>query len=152
MTPHATSPLTYQLRIALLDTNPPVWRRVELASELRLDALHEIIQSAFGWTDSHLHRFARGSDIWSDEGEHYLCPFEIAEGEQGTAAERVRLDDVLTNPGDELRYVYDFGDDWQHSIELEAVEPRTVGAPVPCALLGSDRARRRTAAASRVTN
>lgn len=102
-------------------------RRVELASDLRLDALHEIIQSAFGWTDSHLHRFARGSDIWSDEGEHYLCPFEIAEGEQGTAEERARLDYVLTNPGDELRYVYDFGDDWQHSIELEAVEPRTVG-------------------------
>lgn len=101
-----------------------MWRQVELTSELFLDALHEIIQSAFGWTDSHLHRFAGAPGT-----EHYLSPFDVHEGHNGTAETDVRLDDVLEHVGDELRYVYDFGDDWQHSITLEAIEPRDASAP-----------------------
>ena len=39
-----------------------------------LDDVHEIIQVAFGWTDSHLHRFASGPDYYSDDTEYYLMP------------------------------------------------------------------------------
>ncbi|MGO8853730.1 IS1096 element passenger TnpR family protein [Mycobacterium sp.] len=49
--------MTLRVRVDLAGTKPPVWRRLELASELFLDEVHEIIQAAFGWTDSHLHRF-----------------------------------------------------------------------------------------------
>jgi hypothetical protein len=121
--------VTYQIRVDLKGTRPPLWRRLELASDLYLDEVHEIIQAAFGWTDSHLHRFGAGPDYYSPDTEYYLCPFETEEGEPGIPDREVRLDEVLSDVGDRLFYGYDFGDDWQHIIKLEAVLPREASAP-----------------------
>ncbi len=121
--------VTYQVRMDVTGASPPLWRRLELASNLFLDDLHEVIQAAFGWTDSHLHRFASGPDYYSDDTEYYLCPFEVEEGETGVPEEQVRLDEVLVDAGDVLLYTYDFGDNWQHTIKLEAVQPRTDATP-----------------------
>jgi hypothetical protein len=120
--------VTYQVRIDLKGTRPPVWRRLELASDLFLDDLHEVIQVTFGWTDSHLHRFGSGSDFWSRDTEYYLCPFDVEEGETGIPEDEVRLDEVLVEAGDKLLYNYDFGDDWEHAIKLEAVLPRAASS------------------------
>jgi hypothetical protein len=67
--------VTYRVRVDLKETTPPLWRRLELDSSLRLDDIHEIIQAAFGWTDSHLHRFGSGPGYYGDDTEYYLCPF-----------------------------------------------------------------------------
>lgn len=120
--------MTHQVRIDLTGTEPPVWRRLELASDLLLDDMHGIIQVAFGWTDSHLHRFGCGPEYYSDETEYYLMPFEVDEGEVGIPEEQVRLDEVLVDEGDRLLYCYDFGDNWQHVLRLEAVLPRPASA------------------------
>ncbi len=53
-----------------------------------------------------------------------MCPYQVEEGEIGIAEEEVRLDEVLADVGDKLFYEYDFGDDWQHVIKLEAVTAR----------------------------
>ena len=121
--------VTYRVRIDVKDTKPPLWRRLELASDLFLDEFHHVIQAAFGWTDSHLHGFGSGPSYYSAATERYLCPFDVAEGETGIPEGDVRLDEVLASPGNKLFYAYDYGDDWQHVITLEAVLPRTVGAP-----------------------
>lgn len=113
--------VTYVVRIDLKGTRPPLWRRLELASDLFLHNLHDVIQTAFGWTDSHLHRFGSGPEYYSRDTEYYLCPFEVEEGEIGIPEDQVRLDEVLVEIGDKLFYHYDFGDDWQHVIRLEAV-------------------------------
>ncbi len=115
--------VTYRVRIDLEGTGPPLWRRLELASDLFLDQLHDIIQVAFGWTDSHLHRFDSGADPFGAQTEHYLCPFDVDEGDTGIPEGYVRLDEVLAERGDRLFYSYDYGDDWQHVIVLEAVLP-----------------------------
>ena len=47
----------YRVRVDLSGAKPPLWRRLELASGLFLEEVHEILQVAFGWTDSHLHQF-----------------------------------------------------------------------------------------------
>lgn len=120
--------VTYRVRIVLEGTDPPLWRGLELASDLFLDQVHDIIQVAFGWTDSHLHRFASGPDRFGDRTEHYLCPFDVDEGDSGVPAGHVRLDEVLAAPGDRLFYSYDYGDDWQHVIVLEAVLPVAPGS------------------------
>ncbi|MGI8446615.1 MAG: IS1096 element passenger TnpR family protein, partial [Streptosporangiaceae bacterium] len=39
---------------------PPLWRRLDVASDLFLDQVHAIIAVAFGWTGSHLHEFRSG--------------------------------------------------------------------------------------------
>jgi hypothetical protein len=120
--------VTYRVRIDLEGTDPALWRRLELASDLFLDQVHDIIQVAFGWTDSHLHRFASGSDRIGAHTEHYLCPFDVDEGDTGIPAGHVRLDEVLAEPGDRLFYSYDYGDNWQHLIVLEAVLPTAQGS------------------------
>ncbi len=121
--------VTYRVRVDLAGTSPPLWRRLELASDLYLDEVHAVIQAAFGWTDSHLHRFGSGPEYYSRDTEYYLCPFEVAEGETGVPEDEVRLDEVLHDSGSRLFYCYDFGDDWQHVIKLEAVLPRGEAAP-----------------------
>lgn len=120
---------TYRVRAELQETSPPVWRRLELASDLNLAELHDVLQVAFGWTDSHLHGFAAGPEFYSDIAERYLCPFDEEEGEDGIPEVQVRLDEVLAAAGDKLAYAYDYGDSWQHLITLEAVLPRKDGAP-----------------------
>ena len=127
--PRRAAAVTYRVRADLSQTRPPVWRRLELSSGLFLDEVHEVLQAAFGWTDSHLHRFGSGPSYYSPETEYYLCPFEVEEGEPGIPEDQVRLDEVLREPGETLLYGYDFGDDWQHVIRLEAVLPG--GEPAP---------------------
>jgi hypothetical protein len=84
---------------------------------------------AFGWTDSHLHRFSAGPPRTGRDSEQYLCPFDVDEGDVGVPEQDVRLDEVLVDPGDRLYYTYDYGDDWQHVLALEAVEERDPDAP-----------------------
>src|SRR5262245_23227896 len=88
--PRRTDLVTLRVRIDLVGTDPPVWRRLELASDLFLDDMHEIIQAAFGWTDSHLHGFGCGPTYYSPETEYYLCPFSVGEGDEGVPEEQVR--------------------------------------------------------------
>jgi Plasmid pRiA4b ORF-3-like protein len=97
--PRRAGAVTYRVRVDLSGTRPPVWRRLELSSGLFLDELHDVIQAAFGWTDSHLHRFGSGPAYYSPETEYYLCPFEVEEGEPGIPEEEVRLDEVLQDAG-----------------------------------------------------
>jgi hypothetical protein len=120
--------MTYQVRIDLAGTTPPAWRRLEVASDVFLNDVHEIIQIAFGWTDSHLHRFGCGPAYYSDDTEHYLMDFEVDSGEMGIPEPQVRLDEVLVDIGDRMFYCYDFGDNWQLVLRLEAVEPQAPSA------------------------
>ena len=134
--PRRADVVTYRVRVDLNGTRPPLWRRFELASDLFLDQIHGIMQVAFGWTDSHLHQFGSGPGHYDPETEHYLCPFQVEEGDPGVPEEDVRLDEVLTGPGDKLFYDYDFGDGWQHTIKLEAIIPRPSSAPRAVCIAG----------------
>ena len=75
--------VTLRVRVDLDDIRPPIWRRLDLASDLPLDALHHILQSAFGWTDSHLHAFTAGGRMHEATAERYLTAFDLAEGDDG---------------------------------------------------------------------
>jgi hypothetical protein len=106
--------LVHQLKITLRGVSrPPVWRRVLVPGDVPLGDLHEVIQQVMGWDDYHMHLFSMG-------GQEYGSP----DPELGHASDRnVLLSQLLTGPGDRLRYTYDFGDDWEHDIVLE--ETRT---------------------------
>ncbi|CAN5846414.1 hypothetical protein BH23ACT4_BH23ACT4_15610 [soil metagenome] len=112
----------YRVRVDLKGARPPIWRRLDLRSDLTLDVVHRVLQGAFGWWDYHLHRFALGGSPFDIHSELFLCPFDVEEGEDdGVAASEVRLDETLQNPGDVLEYVYDYGDSWELKIKLEKV-------------------------------
>ncbi|GAB3198352.1 hypothetical protein GCM10027062_12320 [Nocardioides hungaricus] len=108
----------FRVRLDLYGARPPVWRRLELPGDLSLPRLHEVIQAAMGWYDSHLHRFRAGSDHRSP---YFVTHFDLDEGEDGVLEDDVRLDQVVAEKGDELWYEYDFGDGWDHRLVVEEV-------------------------------
>jgi hypothetical protein len=130
---------TFRVRVDLVDAVPPIWRIVEVPSSLTLETLHPILQTAMGWTDSHLHGFCLGDPQVDWPVERYLTAFDFEEGDVGVAEADVRLDEALQEVGDELRYDYDFGDGWTHLLRLDALRPRT-GQDTPAALLDGGRA------------
>jgi Plasmid pRiA4b ORF-3-like protein len=121
----------YRMRVDLDHARPPIWRRLDVRSDATLDVLHQVLQAAFDWTDSHLHRFALGGGPFEAHSELFLCPYDVEEGEDdGSPASGVRLDETLQEPGDVLRYVYDYGDSWELTLRLEQVLPAEEGATI----------------------
>lgn len=115
-------PATYTLRIDLDDAVPAIWRRVEISSDLTLDQVHRVVQSAMGWTDSHLHAFRTGPDPAEGRVRSFLTAWDVQEGEDdGITESDVHLDQVLGEPGHRLLYDYDFGDGWSHTLRLERI-------------------------------
>ncbi|MGI5246704.1 plasmid pRiA4b ORF-3 family protein [Dactylosporangium sp. CA-139066] len=102
----------YQLKVSLVNVRPPVWRRLRVPAALRLDALHYVIQAAFGWRDDHLHLFEAGHQRYAD------ADFELDDCDDESG---VRLAKVLSGGG-AMKYVYDMGDWWEHRITVERVD------------------------------
>lgn len=125
----------FRIRVDLLHTKPPVWRRIEVSGDITLPRLHDLLQMTMGWTDSHLHRFRTGNDRNPPE---FLTQFDMDEGEEGLLEDGVRLDQVIAASGDRLWYDYDFGDGWEHILRLEEVlktppkAPRCVTGKLAC--------------------
>jgi Plasmid pRiA4b ORF-3-like protein len=114
----------FRVRLDLHGARPPVWRRLELPGDLTLPRLHDVIQAAMGWYDSHLHRFRTGRD---HRAPYFVTHFDLDEGDDGTLEDDVRLDQLVAEKDDELWYDYDFGDGWDHKLVVEEVleEPPT---------------------------
>lgn len=64
-------PPVYQLKVVLLGTRRPVWRRLQVPGSASLGWLHAVLQVAMGWTNSHLHQFRIGPDCYSDTRVHF---------------------------------------------------------------------------------
>jgi len=125
------------MRVDLDTSKPPIWRRLELRSDLTLDIVHQVLQAAFAWTDSHLYRFSLGGGPFDARSQFFLCPWDVEEGEDdGAAAAQVRLDETLQEAGDVLQYVYDYGDSWELTLRLEEVGQASPDSPAAIALDG----------------
>lgn len=116
------APVLLTVHVRLDGSEPEVWRRLSVPGDLDLGSVHDVLQQAMGWTDSHLHRFLLGEPY---DSPYFVTEFDLDEGEEGRLETDARLDQVLREPGDTLTYEYDFGDGWTHILTLEAVHPRT---------------------------
>jgi hypothetical protein len=105
----------YKLRITIDGIDPPVWRQIAVPETFSLNKLHHIIQIAFGWTNSHLYMFG--------EYEHKIGdPILWGDSETETLWDKkVKIKDVLKKEGDRLKYEYDMGDGWMHTIALQKI-------------------------------
>jgi len=124
----------YQFKVTLLDTRPPIWRRLQ-AKDCTLDKLHEHIQTATGWTNSHLHHFRIGQQLY---GDPLLLEenFEEMEYEDSTST---KLSKILPRTGKQFRfeYEYDFGDSWRHEVLFEGVVRAERAKQYPVCLEGA---------------
>src|SRR5262249_20713757 len=117
----------YQLKVTLRDIRPPIWRRIQVAGDTKLDKLHRIIQIVMGWTDSHLHQFVVGDAYYGTPDP------ELPEVE---SERRGRLSAVAPKEKAKFAYEYDFGDNWEHEILVEKILPPEPGVRYPRCLAG----------------
>ena len=118
----------YQLKVTLRDSKPPIWRRIQVTSDIRLSTLHQVLQVVMGWEDAHLHQFMA-------HGFYYGTPhpdfgFEVKNEQHAS------LQQVVSRAKDKLIYEYDFGDSWEHELLVEKILPLEEGKHYPVCLTG----------------
>jgi hypothetical protein len=101
----------YEIRIALEEIDPEIFRVIKVSGGMKLNRLHRVIQTAMGWTNSHLHSFKlegiQFGDYDPDEeitflDESKFCLEELAQGREI-----------------QMKYTYDFGDNWVHLLQVK---------------------------------
>jgi len=117
----------YQMTVTLKGIRPPIWRRVQVPGTLPLAEFHEVIQTVFGWTDTHLHQFVIA-------GRTYGQPDDFDEGVEDESA--VTLAQVIGTRTKRFLYVYDFGDNWEHEVAVEKVIAGNSASEQPLCLGG----------------
>lgn len=114
----------YQFRIDLADIRPPIWRRIQVPETYTFYDLHVAIQNAMDWCGGHLHGF------------YVTNPFTGRKDDLETPEEETSISDWLNPANPRANYVYDFGDYWDHKIQLEKILPREDDVNYPVCIKG----------------
>jgi hypothetical protein len=127
-----------QFKITLLETDPPVWRRIQVPDYYTFYDLHVAIQDAMGWLDSHLHDFKIQPRRRACLDIRIESPFALDDLEEAAPllTTEVAVADFIQEPRDRALYTYDYGDDWRHDVLFEGTYPREPGRKYPVCLAG----------------
>jgi hypothetical protein len=124
---HATK--IARLRVTLDDIEPKIWRLLEVPLSSSLRGVHDAIQAVMLFEDRHLFMFEQGN---GDQRKRYGLPNQFQDSYfQLYNARSTKLGALVDRGIDRLTYTYDFGDDWRHTIEVEAVEPADPATQYP---------------------
>ena len=121
-----------QFLIVLPNTDPLVWRRIQVPERYSFWDLHIAIQDAMGWTDSHLHEF---TVVDSNTGQVTYIGIpdeEMLDERPSLPGWKVPIAQHLAYGMGPMRYRYDFGDDWEHILEFEGFLPAAAGRYPRC--------------------
>ena len=125
----------YQLKITISGSNPTIWRRFLVDSEINLYKLHNIIQIVMGWTDSHLHHYRENNVFYGtpqpDSGWDFNSKFKTVD------ERKYKINQILTRPKMRILYEYDFGDSWWHEVVLEKILEKDNKVNPPICLNGA---------------
>ena len=106
----------YQIRIALQEIQPSIWRRIQIGEDITLAQLHTILQIVMNWEDYHLHEFTIGRRVYSvPDPDDDMYERKVIDERQ------VRLCEVVPRVSTQFLYLSDFGDSWHHELLLEAI-------------------------------
>lgn len=119
---------TYKIKVMLMGSKPPIWRRILVPSNMPLLKFHQLLQIVMGWEDDHLHQFEAGRQCFGMPDSGFLS--EVKD------EARVKLQELLPAEGSSALYEYDFGDEWKHELVLEKVLPHDEDEPLPKCLGG----------------
>ncbi|MGA1540151.1 MAG: plasmid pRiA4b ORF-3 family protein, partial [Chthoniobacterales bacterium] len=124
-----------QIKVTLKWSKPPIWRRILVPGNLSLEGLHFVIQTAMGWTNSHLHDFVTGpqpgATIYG-----MLDPEDTWSTRNILDERRYKVTDLLERDQARALYEYDFGDGWLHELLREKTLPPDPGFRYPVCLAG----------------
>jgi len=119
----------FRLRIQLIDVDPGIWRRILVPGSIRMSKLAEILLSAMGWSNSHLHAFTIGDQRY---GMNY-DDFPEGEIDEKSVTVLQALRDVHR-----FTFEYDFGDSWEHEIVIEELTKSPIGLKYAVCLDGAN--------------
>jgi hypothetical protein len=122
-----------RLHIALADTDPLIWRRVDIPADASIKMLHDVIQGAMGWLDYHLWEFEAGD-------QRYGVPDPDWDDGSLRAAKNTKLKTLIDRGIRQVLYTYDMGDSWEHIVTVEAVLAVEPGSKYPRYVEGERRA------------
>jgi len=128
----STKPRMYRLKVTLLGSRPPIWRRLRVRGDTTLAGLHAILQVAMGWLDSHLHTFEVYGITYADPSPEWEPPV--------SDECRPTLTGLGLVTGSRFTYEYDMGDGWRHEIVVEAVTDAETARPRRAACIAGRRA------------
>ena len=118
------APLTvYRLRVVVRGVSPLIWRRLLVPADTTIAGLHAVLQIAFSWTGTHLHRFVV-------QGREYGIGYVGGPG-FGDDPRRVRLGDLGLRRTERFTYHYDFTAGWCLDLRVEQVLAAEPGRPLP---------------------
>ncbi|XXF76751.1 plasmid pRiA4b ORF-3 family protein [Myxococcaceae bacterium GXIMD 01537] len=132
----ASAPSIHALHVELVDIQPPIWRELHVRSDMPLAKLHDVLQVAFGWTNSHMHLFEDasgrqyGHKAPGDADDFSFGGPPLLDEREYTVA------DVAPRARGVFGYVYDFGDDWVHRIRVKKVQAPEPGKKYPACVAG----------------
>lgn len=124
------TPAGYIFHVAIVGA-PDIWRRIQIRADWTLWELHEAIYSAFDRIDDHMFCFylpkpgSRGRAAIRDAVE-YAHPYTVEDAPKfGHGPPLCAHDGVLAEiglkPRRRLYYLWDFGDEWWHTVKVEQV-------------------------------
>jgi len=120
----APLPSLYQLRVVVRGVSPLIWRRLLLPADTTIAGLHAVLQIAFGWTGTHLHRFVV-------QGREYGIGYVGGVGFRDDP-HLVRVADLGLRPTERFVYDYDFTDGWRLGLRLEQILVMDPDRVYPC--------------------
>lgn len=123
----------FKFKIVLDDILPQIWRLIEVESDITFYQFHLIIQEAMGWTNSHLHEFSSGGFRIGDTSDEAN---EFGDHPQWEERER-KIGEYFSRDRTRIDYQYDFGDNWEHTIMLEAIENKKKSIKYPRCINGA---------------
>lgn len=115
-----------ELNVVLEYCEPKVERTIRVPAGSFFVELHDVLQTAMGWENAHLHNFKVGkAHVFMDPEDYF------GEGDMFLDHE-TRLIDLLPGTNGKFSYTYDFGDSWVHLIAVKKVlQAAEVDTPVP---------------------
>jgi hypothetical protein len=121
----------YRLKVTLKNSKPPIWRRIEVAGNTRLDKLHRVLQATMGWWDAHLHQYIVGDAYYGEPHPDYEMW-----GDKMLDESKYRLNQIAPAENSRFVYEYDFGDSWEHVVLVEKILPPEKGIHYPRCIKG----------------
>lgn len=109
----------YQMKIQIKDSHPPIWRRFIVPAGLTFSQLSFVLNEVMGWCGQHLSQF-----------DFYHLGIQIEENPETPQYGDREILDAIDTPIEPFMdnenwftYIYDFGDYWQHRVEIEKILP-----------------------------
>jgi hypothetical protein len=128
---HASGVPIYQLRIELQHLKPSIWRSVLVPGSIKLSKLHIVVLRTMGWMGGHLHEFIIGDMHYGQPDTDFPQSPPVLRDDRNTLAKS--LGALKT-----FRYLYDFGDGWEHQVRIEKILPPDPAVRLPLCLAGSN--------------